>query len=46
MMARTYRALLDEIQRRDYDVFSQRIRVGRCRKLLLALSAVPARLGW
>jgi 15-cis-phytoene synthase len=46
VMARTYRALLDEMQRRDYDVFSQRIRVGRCRKLLLALSAVPARLGW
>ena len=28
VMARTYRALLDVMQRRDYDVFSSRIRVG------------------
>ena len=27
MMARTYRGLLDEIERRDYDVFRSRVRV-------------------
>lgn len=46
MMARTYRALLDEIERRDYDVFSSRVRVSRWRKVRLALGALPARLGW
>jgi phytoene synthase len=46
VMARTYRALLDVMQQRDYDVFSSRIRVGRWRKLLVALTAVPARWGW
>ena len=46
VMARTYRGLLDVIERRDYDVFSGRVRVGRWRKLLVALSAVPARWGW
>jgi len=46
VMARTYRALLDVIERRDYDVFSSRARVGRWRKLWLALRALPARWGW
>jgi phytoene synthase len=45
MMARTYRALLDEIERRDYDVFSSRIRISPWRKLIFALGALPARLG-
>lgn len=46
LMARTYRSLLDEIERRDYDVFSARIRVSRWRKLMLALGVLPVRLGW
>jgi phytoene synthase len=46
MMARTYRALLDEIQRRDYDVFSSRVRLSRWRKIGLALGALPARWGF
>jgi 15-cis-phytoene synthase len=45
-MARTYQAILDVIEQRNYDVFSSRCRVGRCRKLLLALQALPARWGW
>jgi phytoene synthase len=46
MMARTYRGLLEEIERRDYDVFNGRVRVSRWRKLWFALGALPARLGW
>ncbi|MFO0965892.1 MAG: presqualene diphosphate synthase HpnD [Gemmataceae bacterium] len=46
MMSGAYRALLDEIERRDYDVFTARIRVSRWRKALLALAALPARFGW
>jgi phytoene synthase len=46
VMARTYRGLLDQIERRDYDVFSSRVRVSSWRKLLLALGALPARWGW
>lgn len=45
LMARTYRALLDAIERSDYDVFSTRIRVASWRKLMLALGVVPVRLG-
>jgi phytoene synthase len=45
MMARTYQGLLDLIERRDYDVFSSRVRLGRWRKLLLAACALPARWG-
>jgi phytoene synthase len=45
MMARTYRGLLDLIERRDYDVFSARVRLGRWRKLLLAARALPVRWG-
>lgn len=45
MMARTYRALLDEIERRDYDVFSSRARVSGWRKLWLALGVLPVRFG-
>jgi phytoene synthase len=45
-MARTYRALLDEMERRDYDVFSKRVRVSRWRKLMVVLGALPARWGW
>jgi phytoene synthase len=46
MMARTYRALLEEIERRDYDVFSTRVRLSRWKKLWVAAGALPARLGW
>jgi 15-cis-phytoene synthase len=46
VMARTYRGLLDQIERRDYDVFSSRVRVSSWRKLLLALRALPVRWGW
>lgn len=46
MMARTYESLLNEMERRDYDVFTRRIRIGRWRKLMLALSVLPVRLGW
>ncbi len=46
LMARTYRGLLDEIERRDYDVFRRRVRLSRWRKLLLALRVLPVRLGW
>ena len=45
MMARTYASLLDAIERRDYDVFSGRVRVGGWRKLMLALGVLPVRLG-
>jgi 15-cis-phytoene synthase len=45
-MARTYRAILDVIERRDFDVFSSRVQVSRRRKVLLALGALPARWGW
>jgi phytoene synthase len=45
-MARTYRALLDAIERQDYDVFSRRVSVNRWRKLFLALQVLPVRWGW
>jgi phytoene synthase len=46
MMARTYRGLLGEIQRRDYDVFRSRVRLPRWKKLLFALAALPVRFDW
>ncbi|MCI0459926.1 MAG: phytoene/squalene synthase family protein [Gemmataceae bacterium] len=46
VMARTYRRLLDLIERRDYDVFTSKVRVSRWRKLCLALQALPVRWGW
>lgn len=46
LMAGTYRALLDAIEQRDYDVFSSRVRVSKWRRLLLGLSALPARWSW
>jgi phytoene synthase len=46
VMLRTYRGLLDEIERRDYDVFSQRISLSRWRKASLVLRAMPVRWGW
>lgn len=45
VMARTYRALLDVMERRDYDVFSRRVSLSHWHKLWFALSALPARCG-
>lgn len=46
MMMHTYRALLEEIVQRDFDVFRERVRVPGWRKVGLALRALPARWGW
>jgi 15-cis-phytoene synthase len=46
IMFRTYRGLLDAIVARNYDVFSERVRLSRWRKLSLVLQAVPTRFGW
>jgi phytoene synthase len=46
VMLRTYRGLLDEIERRGYDVFRGRVRLSRWRKLSLVLQALPVRCGW
>ncbi|MDB5309499.1 MAG: squalene/phytoene synthase family protein [Gemmataceae bacterium] len=43
MMCGTYQALLDEIERRDYDVLTRRVRVPRWRKGLIFLSAWPVK---
>jgi phytoene synthase len=45
VMARTYRSLLDAIVRRDFDVFTERVRLGRLHKMWLAARAVPVRWG-
>src|SRR5207253_4609797 len=42
----TYEELLNAIEACAYDVFSQRIRVSRWRKMSLVAQAIPARLGW
>jgi len=45
VMLSTYRGILDEIERRGYDVLSSPIRIGRWTKLRLALKALPVRWG-
>jgi phytoene synthase len=45
VMVRTYRGLLEAIEKRDYDVFSGRVRLSRWHKLWLALRALPVRWG-
>jgi phytoene synthase len=45
VMCGTYRALLEEIEKRDFDVFSRRVQVPRWRKGLIFLSAWPIRWG-
>jgi 15-cis-phytoene synthase len=45
VMARTYRGLLEAIEKRDYDVFSKRVRLSRWHKMWLALQALPVRWG-
>ncbi len=42
----TYESLLNAIEARDYDVFSQRISLSRWRKMSLVAQAIPTRLGW
>jgi phytoene synthase len=46
MMMGTYRGLLEAIVRRDYDVFSSRVRLSAWRKLWLAARALSVRWGW
>ncbi len=46
VMLRTYRGLLDEIERRGYDVFHGRVSLSRWRKLGLVLQALPVRCGF
>jgi len=45
VMLRTYRGLLDEIERRGYDVFRGRVSLNRWRKLALVARALPVRWG-
>ncbi len=46
MMSSTYRELLCEIERRDFDVFHERVRVPRWKKAIFAATALPMRFGW
>ena len=46
VMLRTYRGLLDEITRRDFDVFRERVRLSPWRKAAFVLRALPVRWGW
>jgi phytoene synthase len=45
VMSQTYRGLLEEIARRDFDVFRERVRLSRWRKLAFVLRALPVRWG-
>ena len=44
-MLRTYRGLLDAIERRGYDVFRARVRLGKLHKIWLVCRSLPVRLG-
>jgi squalene synthase HpnC/squalene synthase HpnD len=46
VMLRTYRGLLETLERRDYDVFASRVGLSRWRKLWLAAKVLPLRWGW
>jgi squalene synthase HpnC/squalene synthase HpnD len=46
VMTRIYRGLLEEIERRGYDVFTKRVRLSRWRKLRALVMAFPVRWGW
>lgn len=46
VMFRTYRELLKEIVRRDYDVFTRRVRVPKWKKAAIFASAWPVKWGW
>lgn len=45
VMVRTYRGILDAIERRDYDVFRERVRLSGWRKMALVLQVLPVRWG-
>ncbi len=45
VILRTYRALLDAIVERDFDVFTRRVQLPRWHKLWLAARALPVRWG-
>lgn len=46
VMTRIYGRLLEEIEARQYDVFAERVRLSRWRKLRSLLTAFPVRWGW
>ena len=46
VMMGIYRDLLNEIERRDYDVFTERVRISFSRKCRHLLRAFPIRWGW
>jgi 15-cis-phytoene synthase len=46
VILRTYRGLLEEIERRDFDVFRERVRLSGWRKAVLVVRALPVRWGW
>jgi phytoene synthase len=46
VMMRIYRGLLEEIVRRDYDVFGDRVRLSKWRKSRYLLAAFPTKWGW
>ncbi len=46
VMCGTYRKLLEEIERRRFDVFAQRVRVPRWRKVLILLGGWATKWGW
>ena len=37
---------ISALEKRDYDVFSRRVRLSKWHKLMLALQALPVRWGW
>lgn len=46
VMFRTYRELLDAIERREFDVFGGRVSVPKWRKIAIFSSAWPVKWGW
>jgi phytoene synthase len=46
VMSGTYRALLDEIEARGYDVFTRRVRVPKCRTALMLARGWLTKRGW
>ncbi|MGL6095073.1 MAG: phytoene/squalene synthase family protein [Fimbriiglobus sp.] len=46
VMAGLYQRLLDEVERRDFAVFGDRIRVGKLSKARIFLAAWPVKWGW
>ncbi len=46
VMLKIYRGLLEEIVRRDYDVFREPVKLSRGRKLLHLMAGFPIRWGW